>query len=929
MSTNNNNYLLLTLLALSAPTMAAEEETSVKDEQEQQSTQAIEVIEVTATKRSTSLLETPVAVSAFSQEDLDRQGVKNIIDIATSVPNMQIGLSPTDSGVQISVRGLSSNNFTELGDPTVAMHFDGIYSPRPQAGLALMYDVERAEISRGPQGTLFGRNTTAGSVNIISARPQFDYMTGKYEVEAGEYNLYSFKGALNVPVTDNFALRGSMFVEKSDAWLTQLKDTYDLAFDANQDGDYDDQYDIAPDGIPNVDQRRARDVSASDAYTSTDRFGFRISGRYAPTDDIDWLLIYDHFQDNSPGSLSIKDCDKAAGTYFACDHPYDEVAVNVPGEMDMTLKSIRSIFEWQVLDSLVVEHRLAYSQQSRFQVSDSSVGDYASPLHPAYGFSRKSVNGEFDFDSIVTNQGILDALGYSDSVMQPFDDIQQTTRYSNYDSIVSELQFKSTLDGPFQWLAGLFYLKEENEIQFEVEIPFCCSSIEPLAEAFVQPNREVTSIAGFTQLDYAVTEDLNVTLGYRYTHDKKSDTGGSIHRTVGFAGNTAGMYDPEGLNGDTFLSYIFFNNQYYQSDDLTNAMGTLNPDFVNRVPGTDNTHSNSWSQSTWKLGVDYQINENWFTYGYVATGFKAGGFGDAVFLCDLCGVTDTFDYEPETALTFEWGVKTSLLDGTLNLLGNVFVSEYKDLQQTTFATVAFQGDLVRAGDDVPDNDAFVACPEDEAGDTPRCEQVNRDIGTLLTDNISEARTIGFELEFDWYPWEGGHINGWYAYLDAEITDYETSDGWFCLERAYMGLTNCAPEDPNNVDAQGNALRTVNYAGNQLPWSPEHSITVNIEHDFYITDSMRLSPFLSVHWQDEMFFDNSNFDEGPYHSGQAAYATADFALRLIHEIDDWGLEFYLRNMTDERVRSWADRGPGFMKASFNKPRHMGVKFNMVF
>ena len=76
------------------------------------------------------------------------------------VPNMQIALSPSDSGVQVVVRSLSSNNFTEIGDPTVAMHFDGLYSPRPQAGMALMYDVERVEISRGPQGTLFGRNST-------------------------------------------------------------------------------------------------------------------------------------------------------------------------------------------------------------------------------------------------------------------------------------------------------------------------------------------------------------------------------------------------------------------------------------------------------------------------------------------------------------------------------------------------------------------------------------------------------------------------------------------------------------------------------------------------------------------------------------------------------------------------------------------------
>ena len=136
---------LLAVVALSATVQGQD---SVSDDE------SLDEIIVTATKRETSLMETAVAVSAFGQESLDNQGVKNLLDIDDMVPNLQIGLSPTDSGVQVVVRGLTSNNFTEIGDPTVAMHFDGLYSPRPQAGLALMYDVERVEISRGPQGTL-------------------------------------------------------------------------------------------------------------------------------------------------------------------------------------------------------------------------------------------------------------------------------------------------------------------------------------------------------------------------------------------------------------------------------------------------------------------------------------------------------------------------------------------------------------------------------------------------------------------------------------------------------------------------------------------------------------------------------------------------------------------------------------------------------
>ena len=135
--------------------------------------QLAEVV-VTATKKRTSLMTTPVAVSAFNQEQLSRDGVQDVRDLGALVPNMQIGFSPSDSGVQITVRGITSNNFTELGDPTVGIHVDGMYSPRPQSGMALLHDVERIEILRGPQGTLFGRNSTAGAINVITARPNVD-----------------------------------------------------------------------------------------------------------------------------------------------------------------------------------------------------------------------------------------------------------------------------------------------------------------------------------------------------------------------------------------------------------------------------------------------------------------------------------------------------------------------------------------------------------------------------------------------------------------------------------------------------------------------------------------------------------------------------------------------------------------------------------
>ena len=97
----------------------------------------------------------------------------------------------------------------------------------------------------------------------------------------------------------------------------------------------------------------------------------------------------------------------------------------------------------------------------------------------------------------------------------------------------------------------------------------------------------------------------------------------------------------------------------------------------------------------------------------------------------------------------------------------------------------------------------------------------------------------------------------------------------------------------------------------------------------ISFPLRLSPIATVHWQDEIFFQDNNFDEGPFHSGQEAYTTINASLRLINEAKRWGAELYVYNLTDERTRYWADYGPGYIKSSFAPPRAYGIKFRYDF
>src|SRR5690606_25127994 len=170
---------------------------------------ALEEIVVTATKRTTNLMDTPIAITVMNEAVLEQQGLANIKDIDKLVPNMDITFDSSQAAPVIAMRGVRSTNITELGDPAVGLHLDGIYSPRPQGAMALMFDVDRVEAQRGPQGTLFGRNSTVGNVNIITRRPVADEFDASLGVELGRWNHRQVRGMINIPVSDTFALRGS------------------------------------------------------------------------------------------------------------------------------------------------------------------------------------------------------------------------------------------------------------------------------------------------------------------------------------------------------------------------------------------------------------------------------------------------------------------------------------------------------------------------------------------------------------------------------------------------------------------------------------------------------------------------------------------------------------------------------------------------
>ena len=165
---------------------------------------SLEDVVVTAERRESSAQRTPVAIAVFSQEALTKNGVGDVAGLATISPSLNIGAS--SGATFIAVRGVASRDFTEIGDSAIAVSVDDIYLQRPTGINAGFYDLERIEVLRGPQGTLYGRNATGGAVNILTKKPGFDN-SGYINADIGNYDAVAIDGAVNIPLGENLAGR--------------------------------------------------------------------------------------------------------------------------------------------------------------------------------------------------------------------------------------------------------------------------------------------------------------------------------------------------------------------------------------------------------------------------------------------------------------------------------------------------------------------------------------------------------------------------------------------------------------------------------------------------------------------------------------------------------------------------------------------------
>ncbi|HIF85941.1 MAG TPA: TonB-dependent receptor [Gammaproteobacteria bacterium] len=583
----------------------------------------LEEIVVTAQKREERLQDVPITISAFSSLQLEDRGFNSVSDLTMMTPSMQFGnFGPITF---VSMRGIGNENTTAGGDPGVAMHIDGIYLGRPVTALFTAFDTERVEVLRGPQGTLYGRNATGGSINLITKKPVIEEFSGELDLTYGDYNWRRVRGRMNLPLGDTSALRIAVYTEDRDGYTENLfaggKDENDLN-------------DWGVRGHLSFELGDKGSLLFSAAHIDSGGVGAQPEAREpfpgTTTTPVSDFAGPPGFAFNPLGPASGQPYDKnyldpATGTTFG------------PGPTAMPVVNNLTPF--------VVSKDLD-------QFNDNSLTLFSATFEWDFDqFTFKSISGYAKSNFEIHKDEDYSILDLAELVLT-----EKSEQFSQ------EFQFLSSGDGPLDWIAGFYYFNEDVTRRST----FLRGRYETIAanvsgffgrsipSAFdVGGDVESESFALFGQASYAVSDTVRVTAGARYTDDEK----------------TGRNFGAQFLGGNvtSLLPATFFDNP-------NNALHPSGQFII-----YDERVGQSWDELTYQLSVDWQFSDASMLYSSYSTGYKSGGINQ-VPVPSLVSVI----YSPEFVDAFEVGLKSTLFDSRMQLNASLYHNKYEDLQFQVF-----------------------------------------------------------------------------------------------------------------------------------------------------------------------------------------------------------------------------------------------------
>ncbi len=595
-----------------------------------------EEVVVTAQKRSQRLQDVPVAISAYTAETRQLLGLQNVQDYTAFTP----GLSYSGSNDRVFVRGIGRQTNTNGSDPGVATYTDGVYDAQTFTVGASDFFLDRVEILRGPQGTLYGRNSIGGAINAISKRPTEEF-AAEARVTIGSYDTRNLEASASGPLSDWLRARfaGALY-SQGDGYFENV------AGGPSEGGAGDRHY---------VELQLEADIG-DDATAWLKVFS---NGIDATSRSTNVVTPYD-FAPYPPGYI-------APGSAFgfltgtavsagpATNPGINDIrkfSTDTPQTMDLSDSlGVAGEFAWD-LGNVQLKYIGGYQQYLLTQVSDldnTAVTSYSFPLRP--NSTCSFVPGCF-------------AL--------PVNPSQRFIYVEDKNFTSHELNFSSTDDGPVQWIAGVYYYSENFRQEAHFNAPGQAQLKAPVNGpanpsgdfVFAGSDFRTQSIAVFGQVDWQVTDTVKLTGGLRYTHDKKEGTEAFRIICLGCAPGTTpddlGILTPGIDLTTTFASAL-------------PAPGVSTPLIIDPVTGQAiRGLEDTWEAVTGTAGIEWSPDRDTLAYARYSRGYKSGGFNAG-------GISLLPRTDPEQVDAFELGLKRNW-GGDFQLNAAAYYYNYKDLQ---------------------------------------------------------------------------------------------------------------------------------------------------------------------------------------------------------------------------------------------------------
>ncbi len=529
-----------------------------QSEEAEASEGALEEVVITAQRRAESLQEVPISVTVFDAEDLREAGVRIMSDVATRTPGFAMGTFNFGQP-QLYIRGIGSNADGAGSDSSVVVFLDEVYIGRATAANVELYDLERFEVLRGPQGTLFGKNVIGGALNLVTSKPT-DVLTSKFEATGGNLGLIEGKALVSGPFSDKVSGKFSFTTRRRDGYMTSVDPT-----------------------------------NLGTEYSGLKNTGLRAGLRIIASDNVEINLSADYSADryDAAGHIVLGLDDGLLIPTFQL--AYDPVAAGNP---DFTFSDLDDGFQ----------DRDVYGFMGRLDW-DTDSGTFTSIT------GLRGAQFDFNEDHLGSGLATFPILAVQAFIDEEVDQFTQEFRFNG-------LAFNDNLN----WTVGVFYLKEDVDRQEDSMVGF---APRPYPRDISLQSNTTKSSSIFADATWSITERFDLTLGARYTDEKKDI------RQIGIDG----------------------------------AAGGVAEDY-------DVTASDSWDAFTPRIVLGFHLTDDAFLYGSYSEGFKSGGYEGLA--ATATGASTAFN--PEEAEAFEAGLKTEWLDRRMRINLAVYKTDYTDLQ---------------------------------------------------------------------------------------------------------------------------------------------------------------------------------------------------------------------------------------------------------